>query len=174
MDKIKRKIYLDKIIKVIKNDFPLFNNLKLYGFYDQLSNDEMDYVLSGVFEQPVKVKGYGHNSIGLGIFNQNGNTIYLEDTDSYWVKYEYDENGRNIYYETYNGYWRKSEYDENNNIIYYKSSKGYWEKSKYDENGNIIYYENSNGIWEKSDYDENGKLIYKETSDTKKTLYNRL
>ena len=92
----KRKIYLDKIIKVMKNDYPLFHNLKLYGFYDQLSNEEMDYVLSGIFEKPVRVGG-------LEIYDEDGNRIYTEHSDGFWVKREYDEDGNRIYYEDSDG-----------------------------------------------------------------------
>jgi len=130
MDKIKRKIYIDKIIKVMKNDYPLFHNLKLYGFYDQLSNDEMDYVFSGVFEQPVKVEGYGYELSGLGIFNENRKIIYVEYSNGEWWKKEYDERGIKIYYENSNGYWVKYEYDKNGKQIYYEDSHDYI-KHKY-------------------------------------------
>ena len=99
----------------MKKDYPLFKNLKDYGFYDQLSNDEMGYVFSEIFDQPVKVNK-------LGIFNQNGNQIYSESSDGFWIKYEYDENGRIIYYEDSDGYWTKREYDKNGNEIYYENS----------------------------------------------------
>ena len=101
----------------MKNDFPLFHNLKLYGFYDQLSNDEMDYVLSNIFQQPVKVKGYG-------IYDKNNNEIYWEDSDGYWIKREYDEDNNKIYYERSDGLWEKWEYDENGNMLYYEDSDG--------------------------------------------------
>ena len=117
MYKIKRKIYLDKIIEVMKNDYPLFHNLKLYGFYDQLSNDEMDYVLSGIFEQPVRVGG-------LEIYDEDGNRIYTEHSDGDWVKIGYDEDGNRIYYENSYGYWEKYEYDEYGIRIYYEDSDG--------------------------------------------------
>jgi YD repeat-containing protein len=145
MDKIKRKIYIDKIIKVMKKDYPLFHNLKIYGFYDQLSNDEMDYVFSGVFEQPVKVEGYGYELSGLGIFNENRKTIYFEYSNGKWWKKEYDEDNNQIYYESSNGNWVKYQYDKNGNPIYYENSDGYWWKKEYDENGNIIYSEDYNG-----------------------------
>jgi ATP-dependent helicase/DNAse subunit B len=35
----RRQMFLDKIIKVMKNDFPLFKNLKDYGFTEQLSRN---------------------------------------------------------------------------------------------------------------------------------------
>jgi hypothetical protein len=98
------KIYLDKIIKLIKNDYPLFKNLKDYGFYDQLSEEELKYVLSNVFEKPVNVLINVH----------------------YYV---YDENNNRIYYETSRGKWERKEYDKNGRkISYYKNSDGNWWK----------------------------------------------
>ena len=121
----RRQEYLNKIVKVMKNDFPLFGNLKLYGFYDQLSKEEINYVFSGIFGKPV-IYRYG------GIFNENRRRIY-------------DENGRVIYYEDSEGYWLKREFDENGNILYYENSDGTWVKREYDNRGKIIYSENSNG-----------------------------
>ena len=100
----------------MKNDFPLFKNLNLYGFYDQLSEDELNYVFSGIFGEPVTIRG---NSI----YNQNGNQIYYENSDGYWVKREY--NGNEIYNEDSNGNWSKFEYDDNGKQIYYEDSYGY-------------------------------------------------
>ena len=119
----RRQEYLNKIIKVMKNDFPLFKNMKLYGFWDQLSEDELYYVLSGVFGKPVR---YSDDRIGiLLIYDEYENEIYSEDSD---------------------GYWWKKEYDENNNLIYSENSYGYWFKKEYDENGNILYKEYSDGV----------------------------
>ena len=98
MDKIKRKIYLDKIIEVMKNDFPLFHNLKLYGFRDQLSGDELYYVLSGIFEHPIQIE---------------------ISVDCYHI---FDNNDNELYYENYGGIWRKTEYDEYGNEIYMKDN----------------------------------------------------
>ena len=165
MDKIKRKIYLDKIIEVMKNDFPLLKNMELYGFYDQLTIDELDYVFSEIFDQPVKVKGYGFESDGLGIYNKKRKQIYFEDSDGNWVKFVYDENNNRTYLEDSDGYWRKYEYDKNGNEIYWKDSDGVWEKSENDKNGNKIYSVNSNGDWKKWEYDENGNMLYYEDSD---------
>ena len=92
-------MYLDKIIKVMKNDFPLIYNLKLYGFYGQLSDEELIYVFSGIFEQPVTKQGRRNHSI----YNQNGNVIYRENSNGNWEKYEYDNNGNRIYYENSDG-----------------------------------------------------------------------
>jgi len=122
----------------MKNDFPLFKNMELYEFYDQLSDDELNYILSGIFGEPVIKKRQR-------VFNQNGNKIYYESSKGSWDKYEYDDNGKEIYSESSNGYWSKSEYDDNGKQIYYEDSHGYWSKSEYDENGKRIYFEDSNG-----------------------------
>ena len=101
-----RQMFLDKIVQVMKNDFPLFHNLKDYGFYDQLSEDELNYVLSGIFGKPVtitKTEYDEYGNIGYHIYDQNDNLIYYENSNDTWVKKEYDENGRIIYYEDSNG-----------------------------------------------------------------------
>jgi len=39
----------------------------------------------------------------LRIKDKNGNTIYFENSDGYWVKWEHDSKGNQIYYENSNG-----------------------------------------------------------------------
>ena len=134
-------MYLDKIIKVMKNDYPLIYNLKDYGFTDQLSEDELIFILSGIFGEPVTKQGRRNHSI----YNQNGNVIYRENSNGFWSKREYDDNGNEIYSEDSDGYWGKSEYGQNGKVIYFENSDGNWEKYEYDNNGNRIYYENSDG-----------------------------
>jgi glucan-binding YG repeat protein len=56
-----------------------------------------------------------------------------------------DKNGNQIYYENSDGFWVKREYNSNGNQIYFENSEGYWAKIKFDLNGNKIYYENSKG-----------------------------
>ena len=56
-----------------------------------------------------------------------------------------DKNGNRIYLELSNGYWSKREYDSKCNQIYYENSNGRWRKSEYDSEGDIIYFENSDG-----------------------------
>jgi hypothetical protein len=58
------------------------------------------------------------------IRDKNGNEIYYEYSDGYWVKYEYDSNGKQIYTETSKGYWSKREYDSDGNKIYWENSNG--------------------------------------------------
>jgi len=79
------------------------------------------------------------------INDKDGNKIYYEDSDGYWIKSEYDGNGNRIRYETSHGYWEKSEYDAQGNEIYFETSIDYWWKREYDANGNGIYYKNSAG-----------------------------
>jgi uncharacterized membrane protein len=56
-----------------------------------------------------------------------------------------DKDGNSIYWENSDGFWLKSEYDANGNQIYCEDSNDYWSKSEYDANGNQIYWENSAG-----------------------------
>jgi len=72
-----REVYLNKIIKVMDNDFPLIKNLKDYGFYDQLSKDELNYVLSGVFGRNVEIVP----SYYTQILNEFGKLLYIEVED---------------------------------------------------------------------------------------------
>ena len=56
-----------------------------------------------------------------------------------------DKNGNRIYLELSNGYWVKREYDSQGNQIYSENSNGFWEKREWDSQGNQIYFENSHG-----------------------------
>ena len=132
--------FLNKIILLMKDEYPLIKNMDGYGF--NLSEDELIYVLSGIFGKPVTVRDIATHTF---IYNQNGNKIYSEHYGGYWQKSEYNGNGNIIYKEDSDGYWQKREYDENGNQIYYERSDGYREKFEYDENGNRIYEEDSNG-----------------------------
>ena len=42
------------------------------------------------------------------IKDKNGNLTYVENSNGYWYKKEFDSNGNEIYYEDSNGYWCKS------------------------------------------------------------------
>jgi hypothetical protein len=55
----------------------------------------------------------------LEINDNNGNLIYLEDSDGYWRKREHDDQGNAIYFEDSTGYWVKREYDDQDCEIYY-------------------------------------------------------
>ena len=84
----------------------------------------------------------------LEIRDTNGNPIYLEFSNGFWAKWEYDSRGNLIYVENSDGLWEKREYDSQGRQIYYENSKGFCEKCEYDSEGNEIYYENSDGIIE--------------------------
>ena len=81
----------------------------------------------------------------FSIKDKNGNLLYFEDSDGFWLKNEYDSNGKEFYYEDSDGYWIKREYDSNGNEIYSENSDGFWRKSEFDSNGKQIYYEDSDG-----------------------------
>jgi len=133
----KYKKYIEYIVNDIEK--PYLKSLNMYG----LKQEECEYVLSKVYEQPVTIKG---NSIH-SIYDQYGNKIYFEYSDGSWYKKEFDSNGNIIYYENSNGYWVKKEYDINGNkIYYYESNTDYWIKYEYDTNGNLIYVEDSDGV----------------------------
>ena len=106
----------ERYINYIVNDIeaPYLINMKYnYG----LKDNEYSLVLSKVFNQPVTIRDNRVN-------DTNGNKIYYEESNCYWVKYEYDNQG---------------------NIIYSEYSDGEWFKYKYDTNGNLNYREDSNG-----------------------------
>ena len=160
----RRQEYLNKIINFMRNDYPLFHNLKDYGFYDQLTIDELNYVLSGIFGMTVNLGMEEYHPVYI-VYNNNGKEIYFEDLDDgNWTKSEYDKNGNLTYTEHNDGVWYKYEYDENGNITYYGSYDGDWEKREYDERGNNTYYENFTGYWIKRVYDENNNEIYSKNS----------
>ena len=82
----------------------------------------------------------------LVIKDKNGNRIYLELSNGYWAKYEYDSQGNPIYFKNSNGFWVKNEWDFQGKLIYLEYSGGFWEKREWDSQGKAIYYETSNGI----------------------------
>ena len=147
----RQESFLNRVIMLMKDEYPIYKKLDDYGF--NLSEEELNYVLSGIFGETVTKYGYQ-------IHNKNFHVLYIEYTDGFWKKFEYDGNGNRIYLEISNGNWEKYEYDENGNITYYERSDGYWEKLEYDENGNKIYVENSDGYWYKKEYNDNGNEIY--------------
>jgi hypothetical protein len=58
------------------------------------------------------------------IKDKNNNEIYIEYSDGFWIKREFDQNGKLIYYENSSGYWYKTEYDQDGKLIYYEDSNG--------------------------------------------------
>lgn len=60
----------------------------------------------------------------LEIKNKNDKRIYIEFSDEFWTKYEYDSKNNQIYFEDSKGYWSKYEYDSEGSRIYFENSKG--------------------------------------------------
>ena len=97
--------------------------------------------------------------------NNNGYTLYYDNSRGYWEEHKYDKNNNELYFEDSNGYWVKQEFDENNNKIYFENSHGFWATWEFDENNNQIYFEKSEGYWATWEYDKNNNEIYYENSD---------
>ena len=133
--------YINYIVNDIEKPY-IVNMRDSYG----LKQSEYELVLSKVYDQPVNIKY-------TDIYDANDKLIYSEDSNGFWVKYEYNTNGNLIYSETSSGYWYKNEYDINGNKIYFEDSNGFWVKREYDTNGNEIYYENSYGNIEDNRYE---------------------
>ncbi len=61
------------------------------------------------------------------IKDKNGHTLYYENSDGDWSRYEYDKFGNEVYFENSNGVWSKSEYkmlDSYANCVYHETSRG--------------------------------------------------
>ena len=164
MKKIIRKIlkedqferYINKIAEVMKNDYPIFSNMELYGFYDQLPEFIIPVVFNKIFGQIVNLDGGYHflkNKRFRSVKNENNKLIYEEHSDGFWVRWEYDSNGNETYKEDSDGKWEKREYDDRGNEIYFENSSDFWIKRAFDENNNKIYVEDSQGrIMDKRKY----------------------
>ena len=72
-----------------------------------------------------------------------------------WLKWDFEVDGdfeiRNkdnklIYLESSDGYWAKREYDSRGYEVYYEHSFGDWVKREYDSRGYVVYHENSDGV----------------------------
>jgi hypothetical protein len=73
----RREEFLNKIIKVMKNDYPIIKNLKDYGFWEQLSKDELKYVLSKLLRKNIQF-GYSYYT---QILDESGKLLYIEVED---------------------------------------------------------------------------------------------
>ena len=97
----------------------------------------------------VKVEGlFREVKYPIELFDKNGNSIYLKNSEGFsWIN-EYDKNGNEI-------------------IKYFRNSEGFSWISEYDKNGNEIYFENSDGFSCIREYDENNNnnCIYSKDSD---------
>jgi hypothetical protein len=89
----------------------------------------------------------GEAPVTININNAEGNSVYRENLDGFWVKHKYDETGKRITHcEMSSGYSYEIEYNEKGNELLFKDSVGTWTKSEYDSDGSICYEENQNGV----------------------------
>lgn len=72
-----------------------------------------------------------------------------------------DVNGNIIYTERGDGYWIKREFDVRRNKTYFITSEGKWIKREFDKNNEIIFEEDSNG----NIFDEREKIKFEFTLD---------
>ena len=115
----KYKKYIEYIARDIQ--VPYIKYLEAYG----LKKDEVDLVLSKLFNQPVVyIKQTG------GVYNKNRSNIYREMSDGSWERRIYNKNNKQTYYEDSDGSWIKKEYDINGNEIYSEYSNGYVEDNR--------------------------------------------
>ena len=84
-----------KYIEYIVNDIqvPYFKSLEQYG----LKQEEMDLILSKVFNQPVKF-------VVNRVFDKDNNELYYERSDGYWIKTTFDDEGNEINFYDSDGY----------------------------------------------------------------------
>ena len=73
------------------------------------------------------------------LYDRDGNTVYHEDPDGYWIKKMLNDGGRVIYCEYLDGFWWKYEFDKNGRKIYCEDSDNgviFDKRSTYD--GKIV------------------------------------
>lgn len=72
------------------------------------------------------------------LYNSVGKKIYLERSDGFWYKLDFDKNGNETYYENSNKERHKREFDENNLLIYCENSTGYIKDKRPKYNGKLV------------------------------------
>jgi len=128
----RRQMYLNKIGDIMKNDYPLIKNMKLYGFWDQLSDEEKKYIFTIILNKnnDLKVDKIYESYYKIEIFvkfrdNNLNRLMYSENKDGHWEKFEHNDNGNTTYYENSDGFWWKREYRYKTNLVsYYEDSNG--------------------------------------------------
>ena len=85
-------------------------------------------------------------SFPIEIRNAKGNETYLEYSEGFWCRWEYDSRGKVTYNEDNEDNWYKREYDSRGNMTYFEDSNDYFHKCEYDANDNKTYYEDSAGL----------------------------
>ena len=96
----KHQKYIEYIVSDI--ELPYLKYLEAYG----LKKDEVDLVLSKLFNEPViYIKQTG------GVYNKNRSNIYREMSDGSWERRIYNKNNNQTYYEDSYGNCCRREYD---------------------------------------------------------------
>lgn len=158
------KIYLgDKIIKIdalafIDNDrcyVPVRAFADAFGF-EIFWNGETKTVTLKSFDTAVREEKTADGS--LYIYDEKERVVFFSN-GTFWESFEYDKNGNTVFYENSNGFWIKDEFDESGKVTLRKTSALSYIKYSYDNYGNLIYMEDSNGNWSKTEYNEKGLPI---------------
>jgi hypothetical protein len=84
-----------------------------------LTLKKLEYNQHMTIAQQLKIKKFP-----FSIKDSNGNEIYCENLDGFWIKREYDSNSNRNRFETSSGYWSICEYDEEDKEIYWENSFG--------------------------------------------------
>ncbi len=104
----RRQIYLDKIIEIMKNDYPILKNFKLYGFWEVLTKDEIEYVLSNLLKRGVRVV----DSYYTQIVDEFDNLLYMEVKDGClkgaFVNYVDNVDNISLFVDNYDCVWNES------------------------------------------------------------------
>ena len=76
-------------------ELPYLKSLEPYG----LKQEEIDLVLSKIFNQPVKF-------VVNRVYDKDNNELYYERRDGYWIKNIFDDEGNEINFYDSDGYCR--------------------------------------------------------------------
>ena len=94
-------------------------------------------------------------------YDSNGNKVYVEIEDGFWIKSIFNEKNQITYLEKYNGTFQNWKYDENNSVFYENSEGETYIKEK-NSLGKEIYTKDIDGTCRKFEYDSNGHIIFYE------------
>lgn len=99
-------------------------------------------------------------------YDENGNVIRRETSDSIVIEKKYDDKNNEIYFRTNDGedgttrtIIRENTYDDNDRLIHCKNSYGFERSYVYDDEGRVIHTSDSNSLIEDMMYDKNGNRI---------------
>lgn len=120
--------FINTILNKIKSGVikaPYFKNLKKFAADDK----EIEMIFKKLFGEGIRVVTNTLTFVNniynrdYGIFNNEGNQVYFENSIGFWNIWEYDERGNLVYEGNSYGWWEKKEYDEVDNLIYKENSR---------------------------------------------------